>query len=179
MLDVHVIVSADTQSDWVEDCLSSIRTAQKNAGFPVEFHTVEGVPGHIGKARAKGYSLGINPYVTFVDDDDYILPNAFAQMKERLLEGGFDALATPEFILRNGEQFEGKSRHHLIAYRRDRVIDHTGWICCGDVAQMASISATHWQELPEAQYVHRVYLSRARLMRREYPEELVKAFGHG
>ncbi len=176
MIDVHVIVSSDTRRDWVEQCLESISDAAAQAGFPVYVRTVDGVPGHIGCARAAGYALGDQPYVTFVDDDDYVLPHAFAQMRGALRRG-VPAVCTPELILQNGHLGVGAPRHHLIAYRRDLIVDHDAWTCCGDVAQMSVITDDAVHLLSPA-YVHRLYMdSKARVLRRNNLDELRQARG--
>lgn len=177
MLDCHIIVSHDTKPTWVLQCLGSVRTAADQAGFPVHVHQVIGVPGHIGQARAAGYAMGNHPYVTCVDDDDYVLPHAFAQMAEALRSGA-SAICTPELSLQNGHLRPGSKRHHLIAYRRELLIDHTKWPCCGDVAQMQAIGSDAI-DLPEPAYVHRLYMdSKARVMRRAHLDELRSA-SHG
>jgi hypothetical protein len=176
MLDCHIIVSRDTPKEWVNQCLNSVEYAAECAGFPVSVHRFEGVPGHIGKARANGYALGQYPYVTCVDDDDYVLPHAFSQMY-MALKSGVSAVCTPENTLQNGHLREGSRRHHLIAYRRDVLIDHTQWPCCGDTAQIHAIGEDA-VDLPEAAYIHRLYMhSKARMMRRDRLDELVRANG--
>lgn len=177
MLDCHIIVSADTPRAWVAQCLDSVHGAADRAGYPVAVHVVDGVQGHIGKARAAGYALGSHPYVTCVDDDDFILPGAFAQMADALRSGA-PAICTPELTLQNGQFRPGHNRHHLIAYRRDVLIDHAQWPCCGDVAQLAAITDADVIDLRAHVYVHRIYgASKARAMRRANPSELERARG--
>jgi hypothetical protein len=178
MLDVHILTLPTSNREWFDQCVDSVMNAADRAGFPVDVHIVSGVLGHIGKGRAEGYALGHHPYVTFVDDDDFIICNAFIQMRNALRLGRALAISTPEKVLRNGCTEEGKQRHHLIAYQRKMVIDHTAWPCCGDVAQAASIPAEGWIDLPVPMYVHRVYESRARLMRREAQDELNQAVAY-
>ncbi len=176
MLDVHVI-ACTAPPHWLAQCLASIDEAIASAGFPVTLHRIVGEQGHIGRGRAKGYSFGWHPYVTCVDDDDYVLPHAFAQMRQAI-ESGVSAICTPETIAMNGRMIPGKPRHHLTAYRRDQIIDHTRWAACGDVAQ-AMVIQPDAIDLPEPAYVHRVYTdSPARVLRRSHPHEL-KAATHG
>jgi hypothetical protein len=159
----------------VTQCLDSVFEARDRAGYPVTVRVVDGVPGHIGKARAAGYALGTEPYVTCVDDDDYVLPDAFAQMID-VLRTGAAAICTPELTLQNGQRRPGRPRHHLIAYRRDVLIDHAQWPCCGDVAQLAAIAPADVIDLRAHVYVHRIYgASKARAMRRANPIELEMA----
>jgi hypothetical protein len=174
MLDVHILTLPTSDPKWFSQCVDSVMDAADRAGFPVDVHLINGVLGHIGKGRAEGYSLGQHAYVTCVDDDDFVYPFAFAQMKPHLSSGVHAAIATPEMILRNGLLEEGKQRHHLIAYKRNVLIDHEQWPCCGDVAQAISVK-NGWRDLSQPAYVHRVYVSRARIMRRENQDELNRA----
>lgn len=176
MIDVHILIHPATPRDWVTQCLDSVHEAADRAGFPVVVHTLPAVIGHIGQGRAQGYALGAQPYVTCVDDDDYVLPQAFAQMRAAL-ESGAKAVFTPELIERHGRVplLPGHDRHHLIAYRRTDIIDHTQWKCCGDVAQMLCVEGV---QMDSATYVHRVYeTSKARALRRADPAELRRACG--
>ncbi|MGA0588730.1 hypothetical protein ACO2Q2_16625 [Dyella sp. KRB-257] len=171
MLDVHVIIAQDTPREWVSQCLDSVHEAIDRAGFAIALHIAPFVAGHVGRARAAGYAMGSHPYVTCVDDDDYLLPHAFEQMREPLL-AGVAAACTPEFTLQNGHQRPGASRHHLVAIRRGWIIDHTQWKCCGDVAQLRAVEADA-VDLPSAAYVHRLYgTSKARVLRRAHHDEL-------
>lgn len=174
MLDVHVIVSPFTRKEWVEQCLASVREAIAVAGFPVQLHLPPYVPGHVGQARAGGYTMGDFPYVAHVDDDDYVLPHAFLQMREAL-ESGVSAVCTPEITLQNGRFRPGLARHHLIAYRRDTLIDHSAWICCGDFVQVHSIGSDA-VDLEKPAYIYRVYgESKGRNLLRNNATELEKA----
>ena len=174
MLDVHVLISHDTSLPWQRQCLDSIHFAIEQAGFAVTVHEVPGIPGHIGLGRAEGYARGVHPYVTCVDDDDYVLPRAFSQMGAALLLG-VSAVCSPELTLQNGVFRPGVPRHHLIAYRRDQLIDHAVWPCCGDIAQIKTIKADAI-DLQEATYVHRLYMSsKARVLRRSRQSELERA----
>lgn len=182
MLDVHILIHPETRKDWVSQCLDSVYAAADRAGYPAAVHPIRIVDecpqalGHIGRGRAYGYGLGEHPYVTCVDDDDYVLPGAFAQMHDALAAGA-SAVCTPEQRLQNGCITPGPARHHLIAYRRSDIIDHAQWSCCGDVAQMQAIPDDAI-DLPESMYVHRIYMdSRARVMRRYRQDELRVARG--
>jgi len=159
---------------WLSECIASIADAIDQSPFPVELHIVNGTKGHIGKGRAEGYAQGCHPYVTFVDDDDFLLPGAFAQMAEAI-KFNPEAVCSPEWLLYGHKRILGRSRHHLTALRRDQLIDHRQWPSCGDVAQAARIG-NNAIELPEAMYVHRIYPeSPARVLRRSYPQELERA----
>lgn len=177
MLDVHILLH-HSQPDWLEECRRSINAAVEAAGYPVAVHWLEGKDGHIGQGRAKGYALGIHPYVTCVDDDDYLLPCAFRNLREGI-EGNHVAISTLELRLQNACFTKGRQRHHLIAYRRASLIDHAAWPSCGDVAQIESIRPDDWFDVERPGYVHRLYShSAARRLRKENPGELTKACAH-
>lgn len=174
MLDVHILVSHDTRPEWLAQCIGSVRIAAALADFPIDVHEVPAVIGHIGVGRTAGYKLGSHPYVTCVDDDDYLLSHAFSQMTDAI-KSGFQAIFTPEFTLQNGHMRTGLKRHHLVAYRRrDALINHDLWPSCGDLAQINSIGADAI-DLECPAYVHRLYTSKARVMRRSRPDELEMA----
>jgi len=172
MLDLHVIIHPDTPEAWQRECLSSVRAAIARAGFDVALHFVEGEDGHIGRGRARGYALGGFPWATCVDDDDLILPDSLRGMRPGL-ESSALAVSVLEMESRGGLVRLGGRRHHLSAYRRIALIEHTGWACCGDVAQARSIPDGAWFDCDVVGYVWRVYpSSKARAMRRANSAEL-------
>lgn len=120
MLDCHIIVSPHTPSTWVNDCVDSVREAADQAGFPVDIHYPPYFPGHIGKSRAIGYSMGAHPYVTCVDDDDWVAPTAFRCLRSAMLEG-HAAIYTRETQWQNGKPTRHNLRQHLRVFRRDVV----------------------------------------------------------
>lgn len=177
MLDVHILIQPDTPRDWLEKCLESVSDAAAQAGYPVDVHVMPSIPGHIGRARAAGYAIGAQPYVTYVDCDDYLLPHAFSRLREAL-SAGHDAIFPAETTLQNGRFCKGPQRHHLCIYRRAQLIDHTPWVVCGDLAQMMSAGrAKHVLDVPERAYVHRLYQSAGRALRRKHHDELRRARG--
>ncbi len=171
MLDVHILTMPDTRRDWQDQCIASVELAASLADYPVHVHVMPGVPGHIGRARANGYAAGSAPWKTYVDEDDYVRPNAF-----KVLGAHFDsdavAICPRESVEQNG-RLHGFTvgRHHLIAYRADFItaFPHADWVCMGDV--MATVQANKAPggvlDIEDALYVHRVYYaSRARNLRR-------------
>jgi glycosyltransferase involved in cell wall biosynthesis len=173
MLDVHVLTGSAPKA-WLDQCLASIFEARGKAPFRVDVHVLAGEAGHIGRGRAAGYAMGTQPYVTFVDDDDYLLPDAFSAMNPAI-DSGVTAICSTEILQFTANQVVGKSRHHLTAFRRDQIIDHTQWAACGDVAQSMCIKGDAI-DLTEPTYVYRVYVdSPARLLRRAHPHELKAA----
>jgi hypothetical protein len=143
----------------------------------VDVHEVTGVPGHIGKARAAGYAMGSAPYVTCVDDDDYLLAMAFETMVRELEKRDAPAALFPGEHVLEGERLKlGWPRHHLAVYRRDVLIDHRQWACMGDVVQARSLG-DNGVDLDKRLYVHTVYPeSRARALRRMHEDECRRAY---
>jgi hypothetical protein len=71
-VEVHVL-SHRRRPDWLTDTLESL------AGEPCRVDLIAGgFEGQIGAARAFAFGLGTAEYVSFVDDDDYLLPGAMA-----------------------------------------------------------------------------------------------------
>ena len=179
-LDLHVLVRKDTPKDWLRQCFTSIHDAVANAPFPVHVHRLPAVPGHIGRARAAGYAQGTAPYVTYVDDDDYLLPDAFTKIASALAEQP-DVVFPHEQVLQNGKFCTGHVRHHLPIYRRDLIIDHTQWGWWGDVAQIRAIERQPELkviEVHEPVYVYRLYRkTHTAAMKAAYPDELERANG--
>lgn len=182
MLDVHILQSPDTRKDWSEQCMSSVRLAADNAGYDVNIHVLPGVPGHIGRARAKGYALGNSRWKTFVDDDDYVLPNAFSVLAPHL-DKDVAAIFPREYIEQNGKRHKAiQRRHHLQVYSADLVkeFDHADWVCLGDVAvaKLAQLDPRGFLDIDDVVYVHRIYYdSKARVLRRKYLEETTRLRG--
>lgn len=126
MLDVHVLVMDYTPVEWVDRCRASIDVAASHAGFPVASHFIPGILGHLGHARDAGYSAGSHPYVTHVDDDDWIEPEAFACLAEHI-RAGVDAITTGENLVHASAVVPAPdSRHHLAVFRRE-FIDRLGY----------------------------------------------------
>lgn len=123
MLDVHVLTLPTTNKQFVQECLASVTVAANAAGFPVSVHVVDGIDGHLGISRARGYAAGNSPYVTHVDDDDFVQPGAFAALLEPM-QAGATTIYTKEWrLMPDGRLLDGYSKHHLAAYRRDLIAD--------------------------------------------------------
>lgn len=183
MLDVHILVSNDTRRDWVAQSLASVRDAISRADYPIELHVLQGVPGHIGKGRAKGYSLGSAPWKTYVDDDDYVLPNAFVDLK-KYLDSDVAAVFTSELVEQNGKFHKHPNpEHHLQVYREDLVRGYDHHLpSMSDVwcRELAKKDPRGFLSVEDVTYVHRVYYnSKARVLRRANPQDrqaLMEAF---
>ena len=174
MLDVHVLTMPTTRPAWAAQRRASIDGAIAAAGFPVVLHEIPGVVGHIGKGRAAGYALGVQPYVTYVDDDDWLEPGAFSALHTALLSG-HDAICPGETEVLGWHRTKRSTPHHLICYRREvaNAFPHKGWAVCGD---LALANTTHDRlAVADYSYHHRIYLSGGRRLRAANPNELERA----
>lgn len=156
MLDVHVLTLADTPAEWVRERDESIKAAVERAGFPVHVHYVDGVIGHIGQGRAKGFACGASPYVGYVDDDDFVDADIFAEMRSAL-ESGVDGLFTREVFCHPSKLMEGNSRHNMIVVKREIAdsVDWNGFPWQGDMALRRKLEAGNFVEVPASIYYYR------------------------
>lgn len=69
-VDMHVLAYSG-KSDWLEQALASLEYEPCNVQI-----VHGGFDGHIGLARAHAFSLGSAEYVSWCDDDDWVLPGA-------------------------------------------------------------------------------------------------------
>lgn len=155
MLDVHVLVMEYTPAAVVAQCRASIAEAVVQARFPVAVHYLPGILGHLGQARVAGYGLGDYPYVTHVDDDDWVEPNAFAVLGEHLA-AGVEAITTGENIIANGVATPApRSQHHLAVFRREALNDISigSFRFYPDQYALSMVSPIH---LPLCVYNHRI-----------------------
>lgn len=67
-VDTHVL-SYLGEPAWLGQCIASIEHEPTNLQL-----VMGGFPGSIGQARAYAFTLGMAEYVSFLDDDDYVLP---------------------------------------------------------------------------------------------------------
>ena len=173
MIDLHILISRDTPERWVDHSLDMAMRAVTRASVPVTFHVLDGEPGHIGRARARGYAQGSAPYVTFVDDDDWLDADAFTGLAD-VLALNPPAVLCRETLWQNGQSKPGSAGHHLTIVRRDKLIEHERWACCGDVAQNVAAAKDPLSVAVDGfRYHHRLYeQSKARVMRRANPLEL-------
>lgn len=177
MLDVHVLIHPDTPRDWVSQCLDSVYTAADHAGYPVAVHPVriaDECPqalGHIGRGRLYGYGLGEHPYVTSVDDDDWIEPEAFAVLADAMVKR--PAGIATRLAMHDGERVRYPAwREHLRVFRRDvaasaPLADWPAWD--GLVLMDHADTCGAVVELPDVVYHYRVHLSPSRRLTRSLP----------
>lgn len=135
-VDTHVLLLPETNQQWWEECQATLTDE------PINLHLVNGIPGHIGKARANAYQLGDTPYISFVDPDDLVIPGAFQACIDAL-EANPQACGayTDEILIsESGEtieqgiwtgkpwnpllMLEPKYMHHIIVMRREYVLRH-------------------------------------------------------
>lgn len=121
-LDVITIVSAGTPRAWVNECRRSIAQARTYCADWVNAIETPGVPGHIGAAMLGGLARGSADYVCFVDDDDFVLPNAFTCLERHFAAQPTAICAREIQWLATGSLLPVDRRHHLTAFRRD-IID--------------------------------------------------------
>ena len=156
MLDIHVLTLPGLPEEFEKERRASLELAIANAGFPVEVHEVPGIAGDFGTARSNGYSHGEYPYVGFVDEDDYVMPNAFSCLTEALADKP-DAIYTGEIVLYEGKTLNRNTRHNLAVYRRE-LIDHEllrRWNFRADRAMAAIAARGKVVDVPDYVYVYR------------------------
>lgn len=160
-LDVHIALIDSVSKEWVNQCIESVNIAAKNAEYEVNVHIFDGIVDHIGKARQLGYSFGSANYMTYVDCDDYILPNAFSCLHDSLKVGA-DLITTGEMRLQNGHFTElTTGLFHLMVYKRDILInfDFEQYPTMVDVEtkNLATVKGNTVINIPLCVYVHRMY----------------------
>ena len=72
-IDVHVLHSPNENQIWWRQCNESLK------GHPINVYHVRGIEGDMWTSRLKGFSQGDARYVSFVDPDDIVAPQAFAE----------------------------------------------------------------------------------------------------
>lgn len=71
-VDTHVLVHhSRRQPAWLEQCLASLE------GEPTNVLLVDSASDHVGALRASAMREGRAPLLSFVDDDDWVMPGAF------------------------------------------------------------------------------------------------------
>ena len=71
-VDIHVLCGSATPPAWRD---AAIRSARQPGA---RVWPLPAIPGDFGAARARGWASGTAPWVSFVDDDDLLLPGAVA-----------------------------------------------------------------------------------------------------
>ena len=119
MIDVHVLTHEGTRQDWLTQCLASLD------GQPVNVVVIDNTGRSVGEGRARGYAMGLSPFVAYVDSDDYVLPGCFDACLESL--GRHHAVVTMEIVeYPDGSRYPFARPGHAVAvYRRENV---TPWL---------------------------------------------------
>ena len=156
MLDVHILTLPGLPQEWVDQRRASIAVAVERAGYPVAVHEIAGEPGHLGRSRRRGYAAGTHPYVTHVDHDDFIHPEAFSAIAEHLA-AGVSAITTGETLLfADGSKHEApEHRHHLAVFRRADIerTDIGDFTYYPDQRALSLLCSVH---VPRCLYMHRI-----------------------
>ncbi len=123
MLDIITLVSQSTPAHYVTQCILSIQLAANLAGYAVNQIQSPGVAGHIGHAIMQALACCRGKYVAFVDDDDFVLPNAFECLAPHFASNPAAICARElQQVVETGLLIPNHERHHLSAYSR-AVID--------------------------------------------------------
>jgi glycosyltransferase involved in cell wall biosynthesis len=179
MLDVHVIISPKTPVTWVDRCLYSLIDACVSLPYAVEVHLAPYIDGHIGHARQHGYAMGSHPYVTTVDDDDWLEPNAFSVLRDSL-QSGAPAVYTRETVWQNGKPRLFDNRQNLRIYRRDVLngFDFGAWPILSDEALSRHADGFGpGIDLPDRVYNYRINPSGSRKLYPQHADLVRKLHG--
>jgi glycosyltransferase involved in cell wall biosynthesis len=172
LLDVLVTVSKDTPEEFVQVSKNSVDAAVKKACYPIQVITVPGVPGHVGQAMMNGLKLSTAKYVCWVDDDDWVVPRAFAILTDALATEP-TAVCTHEMrTYKNGHQERFGGRHHLVAFK-------AAWIKDQDLTPFKATPLTYLMkhlpndviDIPDPVYFYRIRQSSALKLRRLHTQK--------
>lgn len=190
--DVHVLTQDHNQRFW-DQCFTSLSTE------PVNVHLVKGISGHIGRSRYGGYGLGTSEYVSFVDDDDYVIPGSYQACIDFLdANPGVVGVCTDELIQygRTPDTWKPSPHasgviscvnhmwriHHIVVMRRDVVVEYADVLLdfpnqCERALYHTMISAGHtFVKLPFVGYVWRRYLNGAHTKASQTRQQLMGMF---
>lgn len=119
MIDVLTIVSPNTPKGWLQQCRQSVASAISSAGFKAQHVETPFVSGSVGKAMYQGLKMSSANYIAWVDDDDWVLPNALSCMARHLASSPTAICAREIRLYQNGHAMPCDYRHHLTLWRRD------------------------------------------------------------
>lgn len=169
MLDVLVTVSDSTPPDYLEECRRSLAVAAKLVDYPVRVLEVPGVPGHIGEAMWCGFAETTAPFVTWVDDDDFVLPAAFTCLKKHWAKAP-EIICTRELHLSENGVRPYQERHHMMVFRRDVLEKNAAtWFAPASGINRCTLSKQCTDVVDELSwvYVYRIWNSPGRKLRIE------------
>ena len=114
MLDLHVLTHQGTRKDWLDHGLRSLEGQQFNVHIHFNRHKT------IAEGRVEAMRLGTSPYVTYMDDDDWLLESAYERIAPHLESNlPFYATGELEFDQKTQRLKRGRAGHHLLIVRRD------------------------------------------------------------
>jgi len=126
MPEIGVIVSVRENNPYLQACLDSLKNEDVNL-------LVIPAADCSGNARIEGYEKSTSPYICYIDDDDVVVPGAFARAKEIITSTGAKTYYTNHYVADEnlnpyGVRFtnlapKGLSQHmqmhHIVVYSRD------------------------------------------------------------
>lgn len=180
MLDVLITLNPKPNAAWLTQCRTSVADAVSRAGFAVRVAEIPGVPGHIGQAMVNGLDASSALYVAWVDDDDYVLPRAFACLAPYFAVKPRAICAREIQLGARGQQVPQMRRHHLTVWRRDVLLKWRKEIGACVAGLTSTKSAQALLEDPVARgvvdvlehvYVWRRYLSGGMALRNQVKRE--------
>lgn len=117
MIDVHCLLTTPQDHALVGRCLESLE------GEPITLFLMDGIKDHLGQGRVRAFKAGSNPYVGWVDPDDYILPKAYTKCTEYLLaHPEADGVYMWEQIEIDGKVVRDSTiAHHMTVVKREVV----------------------------------------------------------
>jgi hypothetical protein len=77
-IDVHILTRPTSSKEWLAECIDSLKDE------PVNLYVTQGVEGSIGQGRYHAFKLGNAPFVSFVDDDDLVVPGIYSEITNHL-----------------------------------------------------------------------------------------------
>jgi len=77
LVEIDVVVSVRKDNPYLQACLDSLKDEQINL-------IVLPASDCLGNARIEGYEKSTAPYICYIDDDDVVVPGAFARAKLEL-----------------------------------------------------------------------------------------------
>lgn len=118
MIDVHILTHGETPEQ-LERCLASL------ANQPVSVHVLAGgdeFPPTQGRLR--GYAIGDHEFVSYVDPDDWVEPDAYRKLLQAI--EGHDAAYGWEWCHRqDGTLSVRRFPHHAFVIRRGLPVDYS------------------------------------------------------
>lgn len=196
MIDLHILHHPpSTRPEWWRVCLESAKAAEA-AGL-VTLHVVDAQGDNIGASRAEAFERGHHPFVSYLDDDDILVPQGIPYLLAALAQypevcgvysdrQQIDAEGNILFTLPRGDwsavnQLCGQDFPHMLAvYRREALIPHldamaTSKTYCEFISSALSTQFGPWRHVPVLAYQRRENDYYINHVRRIDPETARKA----